>query len=113
MENSVTRLAGLILRIIALVLALIVIALASATIGLIQNNRSLIDKVTDVDAGDDDEVALLTLAFNTQRTAYWLIILAGSVVISEIVAIVVLLLNVQTRRLCLDIQVSFKVAKRW
>ena len=87
--------------------------MASATIGLIQNNRSLIDKVTDVDAGDDDEVALLTLAFNTQRTAYWLIILAGSVVISEIVAIVVLLLNVQTRRLCLDIQVSFKVAKRW
>ncbi|CAI8027503.1 hypothetical protein GBAR_LOCUS15726 [Geodia barretti] len=104
MENSVTRLAGLILRIIALVLALILLALASATIGLIRNNRSLIDKVTDVDTDDDDEVALSLLVVNTERTAYWLIILAVSVVIAEIVAIVVLLLNVQAHRLCRDIQ---------
>ena len=79
-------------------------AVASATIGLIRSNEPLVEEA--VNADDDDEKTLLLLLANTQNAASWLIFLAVCVVIGEIVAIVLLLVNVQSGRLVLDVLVS-------
>ena len=78
--------------------------MASAIVGLIQNNQPLIEKA--LDAENKEELQLLALLANTQSAAYWLIFLAVCVIIAEVVAVVLLLANLQTGRLVLDILVS-------
>ena len=83
------------------------IAVASATIGVIRNNQPLLDAVENTDTSDDDEVGLVVIVANTLNTASWLIFLAVCVIIGEIIAVILLLMNVETGRVVLSVLVSY------
>lgn len=83
------------------------IAVASATIGVIRNNQPLLDAVENADTSDDDEVGLVVIVANTLNTASWLIFLAVCVIIGEIIAVILLLMNMETGRVVLSVLVSY------
>lgn len=86
------------------VLAIIILILSAATLGVILTNEDLRDVITSPTL---NEVELLGVTVNTQRSAGWLIFQAVAVVIAEIIAMVLMIPNIAHKgRLVLDIIVS-------
>ena len=92
--------------IIVQLLAVVLVGISAATIGVINNNDAL-DFVRKFDGELPDTLQeLQDLIFRSLAAAGWLILLAGVVVIAEVIAIVLLMANFEALKLALGILVS-------
>ena len=88
-------------------LAVVLLGISAATIGVINNNDAL-DSLRKFDGELLDALQeLQDLIFRSLAAAGWLILLAGAVVIAEIIAILLLIANFDALKLALGILVSF------
>ena len=87
-------------------LALVLLGISAATIGVIENNDAF-----DIIRKFDGELPhylqeLRDLILRSLAAAGWLILLAGAVVIAEVIAIVLFMANFESLKLALGILVS-------
>ena len=91
------------------IFAVVLVGISAATIGVI-NNNDVLDFVQNFDGElTDAGQELQDLIFGSLSAAVWLILLAGAVVIGEIIAIILFMINIEALKLVLGNLVSIAV----